>query len=569
MTFSQYLSSPSAGLALLVAVALALAGCDSSGPNGDDDMTQPSIAELVNSRDDLSTLGDALEAAGLAGTFTVDDEEDGDDDNDEETQYTVFAPTNAAFEPLAVQALTQDRTDLLAEVLQYHVVDQAVLSSDLEDGQTIETLQGDELTVSIEGGTVSIGGAEVVEADIEGSNGVVHVIDGVLLGNRTVPERLSVTSATTTANAAIDAAGLTETLSGEGPFTVFAPTNPALNRLTVNSLVNNPSLLSSVLQYHVVSTEALAQDLSDGQTLQTVQGDELTVSIENGTVSINGAQVVVADLQASNGVIHQIDAALLENRTAYERLSVTTATQELTAAIDRVGLTSTLNDENATFTVFAPTDDNIPDDLSGFSDEELENILLYHVLGGAAVASGDIMDGQTATTEEGSDVQFTVGEDTIRVNDAPVTRPNLGVNNGVVHQIGGLLMPPMNQADVTITVENVGTSAYEVTDVSGASGVASTGTENPSFSLTVGTRYRIDNDGGIDSHPFAFQNSNDEYLLRQESDQSGSLEGNADINYQEDDEGVTFTYTQEFADAVNNYRCTVHGTMEGSVQMSN
>ena len=569
MTFSQYLSSPSAGLALLVAVALALAGCDSSGPNGDDDMTQPSIAELVNSRDDLSTLGDALEAAGLAGTFTVDDEEDGDDDNDEETQYTVFAPTNAAFEPLAVQALTQDRTDLLAEVLQYHVVDQAVLSSDLEDGQTIETLQGDELTVSIEGGTVSIGGAEVVEADIEGSNGVVHVIDGVLLGNRTVPERLSVTSATTTASAAIDAAGLTETLSGEGPFTVFAPTNPALNRLTVNSLVNNPSLLSSVLQYHVVSTEALAQDLSDGQTLQTVQGDELTVSIENGTVSINGAQVVVADLQASNGVIHQIDAALLENRTAYERLSVTTATQELTAAIDRVGLTSTLNDENATFTVFAPTDDNIPDDLSGFSDEELENILLYHVLGGAAVASGDIMDGQTATTEEGSDVQFTVGEDTIRVNDAPVTRPNLGVNNGVVHQIGGLLMPPMNQADVTITVENVGTSAYEVTDVSGASGVASTGTENPSFSLTVGTRYRIDNDGGIDSHPFAFQNSNDEYLLRQESDQSGSLEGNADINYQEDDEGVTFTYTQEFADAVNNYRCTVHGTMEGSVQMSN
>lgn len=202
------------------------------------------------------------------------------------------------------------------------------------------------------------------------------------------------------------------------------------------------------------------------------------MSIENGTVRINGAEVVEADLEGSNGVVHVIDGVLLQNRTAAERLSVTQATQPLTAAAEAAGLAGTLNGSGP-FTVFAPTDDNVPDDLSGFSDQELENILLYHVVSGAAVASGDITDGQSATTAEGSDVTLTVGEDTIRVNDAPVTRADLGVSNGVVHQIGGLLMPPASQADVTITVNNVGADAYEVTDVQGASGVAETGTNNP------------------------------------------------------------------------------------------
>jgi transforming growth factor-beta-induced protein len=561
----------------LLAVSVVATGCDSTGSN-DDDMQQPSIAERVSERGDLSTLLAALDAAGLTSTFADENGDNGDD----QAAYTVFAPNNAAFEPLTVADLTQDRTDLLADILQYHVVEQEVLAGDLEDGDTIQTLAGDQLNVAIENGNVFINGAQVVEADIQASNGVVHVIDNVLLENRTVPERLSVTSATTTLTAAVEAAGLTGTLNGSGPFTVFAPNNPSFEPLTVDDLVNNRTdLLSSVLQYHVVSGEVLAGDLEDGDTIQTLQGDQLEVTIEDGDVFINGAQVVAADQRASNGVVHQVDnvllenrtvaerisvtsatttlsaaidaagltdalngngpftvfapnnpsfepltvddlvnnqtdllsevlqyhvvpqeafaaslsdgdmletlqgdqlevtiedgdvfingaqvvatdraasngvvhqvdAALLENRTAYERISVTSATQELQAAIDRVGLTSTLNDEGATFTVFAPGNDAIPDDLSGLSDQELQDILEYHVISGAAVQSGSISDGQTATTVEGSDVTFSVGNDgSITVNassDNPgtVTRADLGVNNGIVHQIDGLLMPPSN-----------------------------------------------------------------------------------------------------------------------------
>lgn len=136
-----------------------------------------------------------------------------------------------------------------------------------------------------------------------------------------------------------------------------------------------------------------------------------------------------------------------------------------------------------------------------------------------------------------------------------VSQGNIGANAG-----NG------NAADVTIALSNDGASAYIVTDVQGASGVARTSTDNPSLTLTVGTRYRIDNTAGINAHPFALEDANDNYLLRQEADATGSLEGDSGIDYAEDDEGITFTFTQDLADAVNNYRCTFHAAMEGAVE---
>ena len=120
-----------------------------------------------------------------------------------------------------------------------------------------------------------------------------------------------------------------------------------------------------------------------------------------------------------------------------------------------------------------------------------------------------------------------------------------------------------SSADVTVTVTNVGTGAWEVTDVSGASGVAQTGTNNPTLTLKVGTRYRFENNGGS-AHPLGFQDGSSNYLLNQ--DGSGSLEGNSDVNYEEDNEGITFTYAQALADDVASYRCTIHPQMEGDVQ---
>jgi len=119
--------------------------------------------------------------------------------------------------------------------------------------------------------------------------------------------------------AAVKAAGLVETLKGAGPFTVFAPTNAAFNALpagTVDNLLKpeNKADLTNVLTYHVVAGTLKAADLTNGQKLKTVQGTDLTVSIKDGKVMINGANVTAADLMASNGVIHVIDAVVLPKK---------------------------------------------------------------------------------------------------------------------------------------------------------------------------------------------------------------------------------------------------------------
>jgi len=123
--------------------------------------------------------------------------------------------------------------------------------------------------------------------------------------------------------------------------------------------------------------------------------------------------------------------------------------------------------------------------------------------------------------------------------------------------------PPPSSFDVTVTLDNIQASAWEVTDVEGESGVASTGTENPTLTLTVGTRYLIVNNGGT-AHPFGMRDADGDYLLNQ--DGNGSLEDDAAIDYDENDASVEFTYTQTLADAVTEYRCTIHGSMVGAVE---
>ena len=123
----------------------------------------------------------------------------------------------------------------------------------------------------------------------------------------------------TTLVQAVTAAGLVETLKGAGPFTVFAPTNAAFNALpagTVDGLLKPESkdALTKILTYHVVSGSVKAADLKDGQKVKTLQGEELTVSIKDGKVMINGANVTTADLEGSNGVVHVIDAVLMPSK---------------------------------------------------------------------------------------------------------------------------------------------------------------------------------------------------------------------------------------------------------------
>ncbi len=384
--------------------------------------------------------------------------------------FTVFAPTDDAFAALAagLDATAEDLLALpgLADILLYHVVGAQVLSTDLADGATATTLLGEDVTVTINDGGIFINDAQVTVADIVTDNGVVHVIDAVLLPP-TEPETTTVVDVIVNSEvhnileAAVIEADLAGALSGEGPFTVFAPTDDAFAALaaaldaTAEDLLALPGL-ADILLYHVVGAQVLSTDLADGATATTLLGEDVTVTINDGGIFINDAQVTVADIVTDNGVVHVIDAVLIapEPFTVVDVIVNSEVHNILEAAVIEADLAGALSGEGP-FTVFAPTDDAFAalaaaldataEDLLALPG--LADILLYHVVG-AQVLSTDLADGATATTLLGEDVEVSIDcEGSIFINDAQVTIADIITDNGVVHVIDAVLLPPAPEND--------------------------------------------------------------------------------------------------------------------------
>jgi uncharacterized surface protein with fasciclin (FAS1) repeats len=256
----------------------------------------------------LDTLVAAATAAGLVDTLSAPD-----------AGLTVFAPTDDAFaalpEGLVATLLEPEWILHLQDVLTYHVVADVVESSALSDGQVVTMLNGEPATVTISSGIVMINEATVVSADVPASNGIAHVIDGVL-----TPSFLSRTVADlgedySTLATFLTSASLVSALQGDGPFTVFAPNNAAFAALPAETLAavgSDTALLTSILTYHVVPAVLPSTILEDGATATTLNGADITVSIMmGGTVMVSGATVVEPNILASNGIVHGIDQLMM------------------------------------------------------------------------------------------------------------------------------------------------------------------------------------------------------------------------------------------------------------------
>jgi transforming growth factor-beta-induced protein len=214
--------------------------------------------------------------------------------------------------------LKPENKEQLIKVLKCHVVIGKILAKDLKDGLTLTTLDGEKLNVSLMAdGRFMVGDVHITTPDVMTTNGVIHVVDKVILPKMAHKMNiLTIASAQAkTLSAAISAAGIAETLQGDGPFTVFAPTDSAFAAIQkdVDKLLkpDNKTQLAKVLTYHVVLGKVVASELNDGQALTTIQGGKLLVSVKNGVVMIGNARVIAADVDASNGVIHVIDKVLM------------------------------------------------------------------------------------------------------------------------------------------------------------------------------------------------------------------------------------------------------------------
>ena len=297
-------------LSLLVIALLATASLTSA-----DNHTQ-NIYEIASSNADFETLTAAVEQAGLAGTL------------EGPGPFTVFAPTDDAFAALAAAGIDPEAT--LQNILLYHVVPGELKAADVLAAGTLTTafagktfdVSGNAVITTPDGVT-----ANIVATDIEASNGVIHVIDAVIpppvnaldLSQNGDPDLTIAEIAVANGNfdtlvAALDAAGLVGTFASPGNYTVFAPTDDAFAALgedTINAVLADTDLLTSILTYHVVGDSLSINQVANSDTLPTLNGKDLEVSFDGGQVKIDGSTVVINNIRASNGVIHVIDAVLI------------------------------------------------------------------------------------------------------------------------------------------------------------------------------------------------------------------------------------------------------------------
>lgn len=283
---------------------------------GGDDEPQRNIVELAQNTPDLSILVEAVTAAGLANTLSTG-------------TLTVFAPTNAAFAALLAElGVTKDallaNKPLLTAVLTYHVLGSKVMRADVPLGKAITPVSGGFFKIESNNGLKITDGrnrvSTITSTDIQASNGVVHLVDKVLLpADKDIVATASALPDFSILVEAVVAAGLVTTLQGTGPFTVFAPTNAAFAALltelgvTKEALLANTALLTKVLTYHVVPARVLKAEVPVNTAITTVQGQSFTVSpsLVITDQNMRTSNITAADVFTSNGVIHVVDKVIL------------------------------------------------------------------------------------------------------------------------------------------------------------------------------------------------------------------------------------------------------------------
>ncbi|GAA0302838.1 fasciclin domain-containing protein [Psychrosphaera haliotis] len=449
--------------------------------DSDDEVPVATIVDVAKANGNFTTLIAALEATGLDETLS-----------DTNSTYTVFAPTDAAFALLgddAINSLLND-TDTLSNILTYHVISGEVSSVAAEAavGITVEMVNGDSIGISLDGDNLLVNTATVTAVDIETDNGIIHVIDAVLMppAAKGAPMDNIVETAVAAGNfttlvSVLEATELDDILANEdSTFTVFAPTDAAfamIDEETLGLLLDNPNVLASILLQHVVSgveVDSVNAYALNGTSVATASQAAIDVSINTSAdmLLFGGANVISKDIYTSNGVIHVIDAVVIGDVALPEPpISLVDVAREngsfttLVAALEATGLDIVLADTDSTYTVFAPSDaafEKLPEGtVAGLlaDTETLSDILLYHVLAGNVTSDTAITVAQSnsslITMENTDNVALSYVDSTLFVNNASVVTTDVMADNGTIHVLDTVIMPPAEKGEPTQSIVDV------------------------------------------------------------------------------------------------------------------
>ncbi len=456
---------------LLLGVLFMVSSCnddeDPVTPPVDNDKT---IVTIATETPNLTSLVAALQKVNLVETLNGT------------TEYTVFAPTDDAFAQFLADnniATLDDVPDaLLTQILLNHVVVGEAKSTDLSTGyiNSVATRGDDALSLYINTSAgVNINGvSDVITANVDASNGIVHIVDAVI-GLPTVVTFATADDTFSSLVAALTRSDLTtdyvSILTGDGPFTVFAPTNDAfsslLSGLGFSSLADVPvDVLQTILNYHVVAgANVQSSALVDGNAVETFQGESITIDLTGGAGIIDAsgmkANVVAADVQSNNGVVHAIDKVIIPqavldiiNPTIAGVVSMNPDFSSLLAAVVKADLVETLSGDTE-FTVFAPTNAAFAQFLQdkGFASldevpaDALKTILLNHVVTGTvpstALSTGYVKtNAAESTTNNLIDMYINLDSGVVINGQSTVTAADVAARNGIIHVVDAVIDLP-------------------------------------------------------------------------------------------------------------------------------
>lgn len=396
-----------------------------------------SIADTVMNTADFSTLLTALQAADLVDTL-------------KSGQYTVFAPTNEAFNklPSDVLAGVLNDSDMLKSVLLYHVVSGKVNAKQIMNLKNVKSAQGATLSVKMSGSKVMINGANVIAADIPACNGVIHVIDTVLMPPM---------SAVMPAPAPVAAApAVPQPAPAPAPMPAPALIIPA-------TPISMPTDMGTAATPALVTTDAAITDVDADTSMDATTTDTNTTvtTTETTTVAVpdtttvaeiasNVVETVVDAAGAAVDTVQDATAAIAADNAAdntiYDVIVDDDRFSTLRSLLSDADLTETLM--GGTYTLFAPTDEAFakvdPDTLALIASdpEVLKQVLLYHVVAGNMTGEQVTAATQLASAE-GASLNIAANGSTVKINDtATITSVDMTASNGVVHVIDSVLLPP-------------------------------------------------------------------------------------------------------------------------------
>lgn len=433
-------------LLLLGALAAPLLLVSCSDDDDDDTSSPPATVNSVLVDLGLNTLALAVEAADL------------DDDLSGPNDVTLFAPSDAAFAALPPGVLDDlllpQNQQALIDILLYHAVAGEVTSQDALALTSATSLGGPDLLVDVLNDELFVNEGRVTDADNLVSNGVVHVIDRVLMPPESLLDTLT-SRGLDTLSTAVTAANLDGTLSGAGPFTLLAPTDEAfaaLGQPTLDFLLDplNQAALAEILTYHAIDGDEVASSLLLTELVDTLQGQSVLVGLDGNSITVNGNTVSTLNIPCTNGVLYVLDA-VLEVPEPIAAVATDAGFTTLVAALDAAGLTATFADAGAgPFTVFAPTDAAFAALPTGVLDQLLDpvnqavliQVLQYHVASGELTANGVVAAEPTGiVTLEGSTLPVVADENGVTVDGVNVSATNTLAANGIVHTIDAVLVP--------------------------------------------------------------------------------------------------------------------------------